>query len=548
MANACFMVEEMTLGGGNAITKQKMVVRRTAAIGDVIASLCVADKLIEKGYSVEFQAHPSIHTLLRRHGKLSAIKEPNGYCTINLDNAYENHAERRTRHFSDIFLSSANSQLSKYGINIGEPINCTPTLRVPNLVKEVSASLFAKHAKPWVFVCPRSHNYHSRTVGDQTWQEAAAKINGTKFWLGLHPAPKNFVDLEVRHLDHLINWLSVADIMVTVDTGPMHVAAAIGVPIVALGQSSSPELHLSDQRDYVTIWPDGLECLNCQKNDCPIDFYVPPCQKFDPLKIADTVNRRLGTKYSEDISAVIPIYKPDPAVLNRCLESVLPQVHEIVVCAEGNSLVPALALQHPKIKYVRTNKRGIGYSRNINHGVRHSHGKWIVAMNDDCFLKPDAVEKMMEVARKDTKVGLVSNLLRYPDGTIYHSGKVRSPGVMGWGHVNHRQTYPAFFEPVELENCCGCCVLIPRKVFYEIGAFDEEYFLFSQDDDMALSVRQAGYKIMFTPHSEGIHMEHQSVAKIGKIAELVAYDNSVFNRNWNWYLKKNLQTVPGTFQ
>jgi hypothetical protein len=57
-------------------------------------------------------------------------------------------------------------------------------------------------------------------------------------------------------------------------------------------------------------------------------------------------------------------------------------------------------------------------------------------------------------------------------------------------------------------------------------------------------VRRLGYKILFTPFSEGVHMEHQSVNKVGNIANLVGTANSVFARKFGQYLEHNLNRVP----
>lgn len=531
-------------GGGNIQSASLITVRRTAAIGDVTASLVVADKLIENGFDVAYQAHPHMHCVLRRHGRISRIAEPGGYVHVNLDGGYEKDPARRRKHFYTMFLDRANEQLSNFGINLGPAINVRPRIRVRPNDRAASLEKFSQYAKPWVFICPRSDSYAVRQINDGTWSEAAARMQGTKFWIGRHPAPTNTVDLKCQHLDNVINWLSVADLLVSVDTGPLHLAAALGVPVVAIGQSSSPELHLGDQSDFSTIFP-PLNCLNCQLNLCPINADQPPCQNVDPQMIADEVNRKLRSIYSDDVSAIVAIWKPKVEVLNQCLGNLVDQVDEIIVCAEGRSEVPAGAMQHPKIRYVRTTKERIGYSGNVNHGARWSRGKNLLFINDDCFLAPNAVAEMKRHMAPD--IGIISNLLRYPDGSIYHAGKVRSPGVMGWGHIDHRHHTPSFKQVTELENCCGCCVLTPRRVFYDAGCYDEELALFSQDDAYALSVRRLGKKILFVPSSEGVHMEHQSVNKIGDVVDLLTGANKAFNRKWGAYLRANADTIPGNF-
>ncbi len=544
MPSSCFMVQETPIGGGNILTDPLISVRRSLAIGDTVASLCVADALISKGFKVEFQSHPEMHCVLRRHGRLNRIAPPRGHAIVNLDGAYENHPNRKTRHFSDLFFDSANRQLEKMGINLGKPLNCTPRLTTSANSKAASVAKFQHFPKPWVFICPRSQAFYARTIPDPIWMEAAKHIEGTKFWIGMHPAPPGIVDLQVKHFDLVMDWLSVADLLITVDTGPLHVAAAMGIPILAIGQSSSPELHLSDQRDYQVCWPDGLTCLNCQENACPINYELPPCQKIDPMKIAVAANKRLRSIFSEDISAVIAVYRPDVNTLNRCLESVLPQVNEIVVAAEANSLIPAAALKHEKIKYVRSQKRDVGYSGNANYGSRHTNGKYLLMINDDVVLNPGSVALMKECM--DNGVGIVTNLLYYPNGKIYYNGKFRTPGQRGWGHGDYGLPQPTRTEPLELENACGCVSMVRRKAFYDVLCFDEADALkiYASDDDMALKVRRAGYRIMHNPRSTGIHIEAQSTKKLADINGILGDANHAFSERWSRYLDHNAHKTP----
>lgn len=537
-------------GGGNAASMAKpdgqpLIVRRTAAIGDALAASTVSDKLAEQGFFIEFQTHPNIHCVLRRQPRVHKVSSPNGFCHVNLDGAYENDPNRRTRHFHEMFFARANMQLLARGIVLGEPLNCRPRMSVPNSIRQLVIERFITHPRPWVFICPRSNAYNVRQVPDWIWEKAASAIEGTKFWLGTHPAPPNIVDLQCNHFDNVIEWLSSADLLITVDTGPMHVAAAMGVPVLALGQSSSPELHLNDQNDFECLWPANLTCLNCQKNLCPKSRHAPPCQLFEPEAISRAANRKLsGMKGS--ISAIVPIYQPEVGTLNRCLQQVVTQVDEVIVTAEGNSRLPNGAMQHPKIRYVRTPKTRIGYGRNVNFGVRHSCGKYLLLLNDDVFLEPNAVARLKEEIVDN--VGLAAHLLRYADGTIYHAGKVRSPGVRGWGHIDLRKKDPTIKEPRDMENVCGASVLVRREAFYSIGGFDEEFFIYAEDDDFMLRLRRDGWRIRYTPRASGIHLEHQSTSKLGAITDVVNKANKLFDKKWHRYFDHNHNRVPGNFE
>ncbi len=548
----CFMLNNRTGGGGNPLsaTVKPMVapltVRRTGAIGDALCSSVVADRLMELGFEVGMQTHPACHCVLRLHPRLSSLHESNGsFCHVDLDNAYEQHPHRRQRHYHSMFFEAAQRQLGSRGIDIGSPTNCRPRLKIPANRREATRAKLLAYPRPWVMICPRSDSFNVRQVPDGVWAQVAPRVCGSSFWIGRHPAPSGIVDLNCRHFDSVLDYLSVADLYLGVETGPMHVAAALGVPCVVIIQATNPEMTLSDQNDFIAI-SNGLECLHCQKTQCPKNAHLPPCQDVDPSLIAAWANARMHQSTTENISAVIAIYQPEPATLNRCLECVIPQVQEVIVTAEANSRIPREALRHPKVKYVQTVKRHIGYGRNANFGARHSNGKYILLMNDDCFLDPGAVENL----RLEMKPGVaaVAHFLRYPNGQVYYAGKVRSPGMRGWGHVSHRQWKPDITHVMDAENLCGCSVLVRREAFYQVGGFDEDFFCYAEDDAFMLSLRKAGWKLTYTPHATGVHMEGQSTQKIGQPNELVRNANHIFNQKWGAYLTHNLHRVPGNFE
>lgn len=543
----CAMITERPIdGGGNVLSSSGITVRRRLAIGDVLCASVVADKLAQQGFEVTMQSHPATHCVLRRVRSISRITDVGGYADIDLDGVYETDPNRRQKHFHAMFINAANNQLLQTGISLGPPTNCRPQLRLTPQEKQVGRAKLNQYPRPWVFICPRSESYPHRQVPDATWIDIAAKTQGTKFWLGLHPAPPGIVDLAVRHVDNLIIWLSAADLLISVDTGPMHIGAALGIPIVAILQSSSPEQHLNDQNDYVAVANPNLDCLNCQKNLCPINAHVPPCQNVFPEHIAQWANARLAGQNSEMVSAVVAIYQPKVEVLNHCLNDLLPQVSEIIVTRAQDGILPQHHLQHPKIKYVVAPGVRLGYGKNLNYGARHANGKYLLLVNDDVFLTdPNTVASLVHEMKPG--VGVVTHLLRYPSGKIYYAGVDRQPGARDWGHIDHEAWHPTFKEVTELENMCGTSILVRRETFYQIGGYDEDYFLYSEDNDFAMRVRLHGWKIMFTPHVCGQHLNHQSTQLMGDINPILRASNELFHRKWGNYLRANLHVRMGSF-
>ena len=270
-------------------------IRRSCGYGDVVSASCIASKISKLGFEVLFQSNKDCHDVLRRTPCISGYSEPSGDVDINLDGAYENHPDKKRFHFSEMFTQRANEFLKTIGAEIeSSPWNAT--LEVSEEEKFVSRLFMAGYAgrdKPWVVICPRSNGFVNRTIPDTVWSDVAKNIYGSCFWLGSHSAaPHNIHDLKCRTIDSVILAVSVADVLVTVDTGVMHIGDALGIRMVAIEQSSSPKLHLSEKANFTVVSPE-LDCLNCQLGICPINPAEPPCMSVSPEAISDAVNRKL---------------------------------------------------------------------------------------------------------------------------------------------------------------------------------------------------------------------------------------------------------------
>jgi GT2 family glycosyltransferase len=502
----------------------------------------LANRLKDAGIKALYQTYdPALCAVRRLQGiELVDIHYRHAGSIVNLDGIYENNPNRNKEHIHNMVVNAANAAL---GLSL-TAANCRPRMLVTSQEKEAILPKFVQYPKPWVFVSPMANSWNHKQVPNSVWEVAAPLINGTKFWLGMQQAPPGYVDLQARYLDNVIEWLSIADLFISVDTGPMHIGAALGIPLVAINQSTKVSLWLNDQNDFTEISP-SLDCLNCCKLACPRNSFSPPCRELDPQLVATTINTRLESVCGSDISAIVPTYQQEVKILNKCIEAILPQVQEVIVSCEGNGTFPAGAVQHPKIKYVKTGRCNIGYSGNANFGARHARGAFLWFLNDDAFLAPNCVEAVMHEMKPG--IGMIGHLLRYPDGRIYHAGKVRNRGDRGWGHIDYGQITPSIKNPCECEDTCGCSVLVRRKAFYDAGGFDEDLPIFANDSAFSLQLRRAGYKVWYTPHGTGIHLESTSIGKVGNKGDLLARDNSACERKWAKYFEHNFNRIPGNF-
>lgn len=514
----CWVARESQMPAGRTIT-----VQRKGAIGDVLAATCVADQLHALGYGVRFACVASIRPLLVGHPAIIGFAEPDkDDIDINLDGAYEKHHERKTRSFYDLYLDVA-----KRSVPSIRKTNYVPRLGLDADELTKAKERMNPHPRPWIVVIPRSNAWPNRTVRQEDWNSFAAKItSGTVFWTGTDPCAAPLVSLTPCDLRQLASAIAHADIVVSVDTGPMHIAAALNRPLVAIEQAFAPELRLSDQTDF-SVFSVGLECSPCFDYTCKIsnvNHTRPPCGSVNSKDLAAHVMKRVTrTK----VSAIIPVYGENRTRLEKCIAHITDQVGEIVVTMDGNSLTYTDA----NVVSVPSKGERRGYGKTCNRGARHSTGEWLLMLNDDCYLNPGAVEEMLKCATDD--VAVIGCLLRYPDGTIQHGGTRR--GGVGFGHIDVGRREASIKQPVDMEFVTFAAALVRRTAFYQVRGFDEDFDCYSEDADFCLRVRRAGWRVVYTPHDSGVHEESKSSGD--QKNTMLRKGNELFVQKWKTHFQ-----------
>lgn len=158
------------------------------------------------------------------------------------------------------------------------------------------------------------------------------------------------------------------------------------------------------------------------------------------------------------------------------------------------------------------------YSAACNAGAREAQGEILLFLNNDIeVISPDWLEEMVGWAMQP-QVGVVGTKLVYPDGTLQHCGAVL--GLHGfvdhiWQHVSTPE-WGLFGTPDSYRNylaVTGACQMVSRKVYDEIGGFDERYVLVGSDIMFCLRAKQQGYRVVYTPFAELIHHEGKTRKK-----------------------------------
>lgn len=210
-----------------------------------------------------------------------------------------------------------------------------------------------------------------------------------------------------------------------------------------------------------------------------------------------------------------------PPLVVECVRNVLQRTRyphvDLLVCDNGNLSADARAfldtVPHRRVTYRWDG--AFNFPRKINFAVAQTDAPYVLLLNDDVEpINAGWLEAMLEYAHQ-RQIGAVGAKLFYPDGRLQHVGV--AVGVSGVAaHLLHQQpggTQGCGGIAVTARNCSavtGACLLTRRRVYDEVGGFDERLALDFNDVDFCLRVRAAGYRIVFTPHARLFHHESAS--------------------------------------
>jgi GT2 family glycosyltransferase len=214
------------------------------------------------------------------------------------------------------------------------------------------------------------------------------------------------------------------------------------------------------------------------------------------------------------VSIVIPTRGNVPYAL-ACLESIARQPPRVacevllVEDASGEALVERLAAVSG-LRFIR-NERNLGFLRSCNRAAALARGEYLHLLNDDTEVTAGWLDALLETFRLPA-CGIAGSKLLYADGRLQEAGgRILADGreerIGRWGDP----AQPEYNRVCEVDYCSAASLLLPRRLFLELGGFDERYApAYYEDVDLALRVRAAGGKVYYQPASQVVH--HESVS------------------------------------
>ena len=196
----------------------------------------------------------------------------------------------------------------------------------------------------------------------------------------------------------------------------------------------------------------------------------------------------------------------------------------------GSEAKAAFAKGNLRVMLSDTN---LGFGRANNLAIEQSSGELVFILNPDTIVKPGAIDRLIEVLTSDDKIGAVSPKLLNADGTLQPSVAQFPPNPVAivaqalriprfLPSRLRKQFYGEFWEHDELRWVpvfWGTAILARREMIDRVGAFDPEFFMYGEDVEWCVRINRSGWKTVFVPDAEIIHLGGKSSEQAWRAGE-----------------------------
>ncbi len=215
----------------------------------------------------------------------------------------------------------------------------------------------------------------------------------------------------------------------------------------------------------------------------------------------------------ENLTIIIVTIKSQN-IIDDCLNSIDPSIKKIIVeNSSDQKFLEKLKEKYENIECYTTGKN-LGMGAGNNFGIEKSNTRYVMVLNPDTILKKDTLKQIFEIS-KNLEFAILSPLSDNKDYPNYkiNNKKIKAPGDL-----------------FEVDQVDGYAMIIDKEQFNN-NFFDENIFMYLENDDLCLRAKQKNKKIFIYSNSYISHLGGKAVDK--------KYSNEIeFSRNWHWNWSK----------
>lgn len=231
-----------------------------------------------------------------------------------------------------------------------------------------------------------------------------------------------------------------------------------------------------------------------------------------------------------DLAIIIVNYRTEK-LTKDCLESLrhadLEGISsEIIVVdnASGDGSIEAIADAYPECRVI-INPDNFGFAKANNIGISQSDADYILLLNSDTIVEPNAVKYSLNLMKKHPDIGATGCKILLENGKLDAACKRSFPTpASGLCHMlkldrlfpksrffgAYNLTYLDENTACDVECLCGAYMMVSRQAIEQAGLLDEDYFMYGEDIDWCYCIKEKGFRIVYDPAVQITHYKRAS--------------------------------------
>jgi len=195
---------------------------------------------------------------------------------------------------------------------------------------------------------------------------------------------------------------------------------------------------------------------------------------------------------------------------------------------EDVSKLKSLNIKNYSLEIVE-NSVNLGYAGGNNVGIKKAlreKADYVMVLNNDTTVDGNLLKPFVKAAEKKKDDGVFSPKIYFAKGFEFHKNRYKKSdmGKVVWavgGEIDWRNVYGTnigvdqvdrgqFNRMKSVDFSPGTCVFAHRRVFEEVGLFDERYYLYLEDVELSVRAKRLGYEVFYVPEAVVWHKVAQS--------------------------------------
>lgn len=254
-------------------------------------------------------------------------------------------------------------------------------------------------------------------------------------------------------------------------------------------------------------------------------------------------------------------------LLRKCLEHVEATVrqvsYEVIVVdnASDDGSQDMAKQDFPEVALIE-NSENVGFARANNQGIAISQGRYVLLLNSDAFVLEHTIDQMVAFMDSHPEAGMSACKLLYEDGRLqpscYTFPSLKTelytafqldklfPRSREFG--KYLMTWWDFTDVRDVDAVMGAFMLVRREAIDQVGGMDERYFMYSEEMDWCYRIKQRGWRILYNPSLQTVHLWGGSSknAPVEMFLQLYRSKVTFFRKNYGRLSASLLKLIIGT--